>query len=125
MDDSYMQMLRAYASLLKSIAAKAKVLNQKGLFNDVVDLYNLSVNEIRMTKKQPQGWSEIYMDYWMTGQLGEELEKTLDYQDELKRAMGKTPRELESSLKESLKLFKEDPFYQNLTYAILKQNGKI
>ena len=125
MDDSYMQMLRAYASLLKSIAAKAKVLNQKGLFNDVVDLYNLSINEIRMTKKQPQGWSEIYMDYWMTGQLGEELEKTLDYQDELKRAMGKTPRELESSLKESLKLFKEDPFYQNLTYAILKQNGKI
>ena len=65
------------------------------------------------------------MDYWKTGQLGEELEKMLNYKKYLKLFMEKIPVEVDVMLRNSLDLLKNDPFYQTYTYVVLKKNGKI
>ena len=125
MDDADTKMLKRYVSLLQSIAAKAKVLHQTGLFREIIDLYNMAVCDVRKTRTIPKDNFEEMVDYWKTGQLGEELEKMLDYKKYLELAMKKTPVEVDVSLRDSLDLLKNDPFYQTYTYVVLKKNGKI
>ena len=127
MDDANtdMLMLERYVGLLQRIAAEAKVLHQTGLFREVVDLYNMAVCDVRKARTIPKDFCEEMMDYWKTGQLGEELEKMLNYKKYLKLFMEKIPVEVDVMLRNSLDLLKNDPFCQTYTYVVLKKNGKI
>lgn len=85
----------------------------------------MAVCDVRKTRTIPKDICEELVDYWKTGQLGEELEKMQDYKKSLKLSMEKTPVEVDVQLRNSLYLLKNDPFYQSYTYVVLKKNGKI
>ena len=85
----------------------------------------MAVGDFRKSSAIPKDFCEEMMDYWKTGQLGEELEKMLNYKKYLKLFMEKIPVEVDVMLRNSLDLLKNDPFCQTYTYVVLKKNGKI
>ncbi len=117
------KMLTGYFVTLTSIAVDAKVLNQTSLFNEVIDLYNMALNYFGKNRTTPR--DKAWIESWSGSLTGEGLENTHDFQWKMRYALKQTPRDLEISLENSLKLFKNDPAYRTITYAILENNGKI